>query len=277
MSDKSKISWTDATWNPLYGCTKISPGCAHCYIARTPPYRMLGLRFEHGRIPIQLLPERLSQPLRWKRPRRIFVNSLSDLFHEDVPDKYIFEVFDVMDRAPQHTFQLLTKRPERMRQWVGAARGKGWPLPNVWLGVTAENQHWLAQRWPYLEATPAAVRFLSLEPLLGPIDLCLAEMNPAKRPQWVIVGGESGGTAGRALVEPCLEPGDHVHIDQDLNTPCTGFETKPAALAWIRSIRDQCVVAGVPFFLKQWGGPRAKSGGWLLDGRTWDEFPEVKP
>ena len=235
MSDKSAIEWTDATWNPVTGCSKVSPGCAHCYA------EMLSLRFGHSKLPwtpenaaenVILHPERLGLPLRWRKPRRVFVNSMSDLFHELVPWDYIDAVFDVMEKAERHTFQVLTKRPERMRALARLVP------PNVWLGTSIENDRWV-KRADYLRETPDCIRFLSLEPLIGPLpSLDLTNID------WVIVGGESGR--------------DHRPIDA----------------AWVRDLRDRSVAAGVPFFFKQWGGITPKSGGRLLDGRTWDEYPE---
>jgi len=188
MGDQSKIEWTDATWNPVTGCTRVSEGCRNCYIERTPAFRIAGRKFAHGTTGVQLHPERLDQPLKWKRPRRIFVNSLSDLFHEDVPDEFILECLTVMAIAKHHTFQVLTKRPHRMLELVAkwcaediylywhAFSGEpreidSWPLPNVWFGVSVENQETADERIPLLLQTPAAVRFLSAEPLLGPVDL----------------------------------------------------------------------------------------------------------
>jgi protein gp37 len=202
MSDHTGIEWTDATWNPTTGCTKVSSACAHCYIERTPPFRMKGRKFVNGHVPLKLHEGRLEQPLRWRKPKRIFVNSLSDLFHADVPDAFIDRVFAVMALCPQHTFQVLTKRPERMRAYfeskteerrdgrirqldlqerIDDAAGEfgachanlddRWPLPNVWLGVSVENQHFADERIPLLLQTQAAVRFISAEPLLGPVDL----------------------------------------------------------------------------------------------------------
>lgn len=212
----TKIEWTDETWNPVTGCTKVSPGCAHCYIERTPPMRMAGRRFVNGRIPVQLHPDRLDQPLRWRKPRCVFVCSMGDLFHEDVPDEFIYSMFGVMAKARQHTFQVLTKRPARMHEWIsqrtaengrsarvwscfeGKAYRPSWPLSNVWLGVSAENQKAADERYPLLRDTPAVVRFYSLEPLLGPIWNL-----PLEGISWVIVGGESGGPPERALVERC--------------------------------------------------------------------------
>jgi protein gp37 len=241
MSANSKIEWTEATWNPVTGCTKVSPGCAHCY-AETFAERFRGVAghpYERG-FDLQLRPERLDQPLRWARPKVIFVNSMSDLFHEDVPVDFVQSVFDVMRRATWHTFQVLTKRSRRL-----AELGPLLPWPsNVWMGVSVENQRW-ASRIDDLRQVPAAVRFLSCEPLLGPLGLYLDGIN------WVIVGGESGPRA------------------------------RPMNPDWARSIRDQCRSADVPFFFKQWGvhdesGQRVGKGkaGRLLDGTTWDATPE---
>lgn len=370
MSDKTNIEWTDATWNPLRGCQKVSEGCRNCYAARVAarfsgegmPYEGLAEMTPGGPRwtgKIRLVPEVLDQPLRWKRPRKIFVNSMSDLFHEDVPFDYIDRVFAVMALASHHTFQILTKRPERMTEYfnsVGEHRyyariDKGltteerissvasdmifekklkptnfeydyydhpevpgcpkeewwsyagpWPLPNVWLGVSVENQKAADERIPLLLQTPAAVRFLSMEPLLGPVDFedvpvpvfayetsdCnTGEWVKVPGIDWIITGGESG---------PGARP---MHPD------------------WVRSIRDQCAAAGVPFFFKQWGewadsgydgrhiikdlnklmnlgmdgkeindlsvGTNGseliyrfgkKAAGRLLDGREWNEFPK---
>ena len=266
MAEHSAIEWTDATWNPTTGCTKVSPACANCYIERTLPFRVRGRKFIKGDIPVELHPGRLNAPLKRRKPTMYFVNSLSDLFHADIPEEFIERVFDTMALTPRHTFQVLTKRPERMRQLVEtfaskhtAPDGSGWPLPNVWLGVSVENQHFADERIPLLLETPAAVRFISAEPLLGPVDLrdwpkmfrndhVLDPTGIAYNSlDWVIVGGESG---------PRLRPTDP---------------------AWIRLLRDQCVAAGVPFFFKQWGGRTAKSGGRLLDGREWNEMPARAP
>ncbi|WP_029899552.1 phage Gp37/Gp68 family protein [Nocardia brasiliensis] len=348
------IEWTEETWNPTTGCTRISEGCDHCYIERTPPMRMAHRRFDGPQIGastgVLLHPDRLGKPLRWRSPRRVFVNSMSDLFHEDVPDGYIARVWEVMAQAPQHTFQTLTKRPARMRSWLkrwhdntgdetvkgaplprgpeavravyssprarlfadmldsmgeppeGAAyplydwmEGPRWfprPLPNVWLGVSVESQRWADIRIPQLLDTPAAVRWISAEPLLGPVDIrrshcpthdfpggmCTFSCPDRRRVDWVVAGGETG---------PGARP---MHPD------------------WARSLRDQCCQAGVPFFFKQWGdwapvgvgmgifrhpeklvGPPLddmgfrqimrrvgkKAAGRELDGRTWDEYPGV--
>ena len=233
MSESSAIEWTEATWNPVTGCSKVSPGCARCYIERQTPMRIAGRQFERGRIPLQLHPERLDRPLHWRRPRRVFVNSMSDVFHEDIPIGFVCEMFAVMVAAPWHSFQVLTKRPERL---LDLAPSLPWP-PNVWLGVTIENRRF-TDRADLLRQVPAAVRFISAEPLLGPLDdLDLAGID------WLICGGESG----------------------------RGH--RPMHVAWARSLRDRCLSEGVAFFFKQWGGNRPKSGGRLLDGRTWDELP----
>ncbi|HVK77245.1 MAG TPA: phage Gp37/Gp68 family protein [Kofleriaceae bacterium] len=234
MSDGSAIEWTDATWNPVRGCTKVSPGCKHCY-AETFAERFRGVPghpFEHG-FDLQLIPSALELPLRWRAGRRIFVNSMSDLFHDDVPAAYIRRVFGVMKRASQHQFQVLTKRAERMAR---LAENLAIP-PHVWMGVSVENQKY-TPRIDELRKVDAAIRFLSIEPLLGPIEkLDLRDIH------WVIVGGESGHGA------------------------------RPMDPTWVRSIRDQCVASNVKFFFKQWGGVRKHVTGRVLDGRTWDEMP----
>ncbi|WP_025997014.1 DUF5131 family protein [Mycobacteroides abscessus] len=320
MGDKTRIEWTDATWSPVTGCTRVSDGCLNCYIERSTPIRVAGRKFDGegigSSLAVQLHPNRLDWPLRKRDGKKIFVCSQADLFHSDVPDEYIAKVFAVMALAPQHTFQVLTKRHGRMRSllsshafWgrVGVAgldRDVWLPqsgvsldqhyLPNVWLGVSAEDQQRADLRIPALLDTPAAVRFVSAEPLLGPIDL---HGDPIAKDSvfwighldWVIVGGESG---------PGARP---MHPD------------------WARSVRDQCVAAGVPFLFKQWGewspdlslnepvanGKRLKyqrrallpdgsiappwtpcefvdrvgkrRAGRELDGRTWDQYPEVQP
>ena len=309
MSDRTQIEWTDATWNPLRGCSAVSPGCAHCYAAGVAarfagpgqPYEGLA-RFDEAGKPhwtgeIRLVEKVLSQPLRWKRPRRIFVNSMSDLFHEAVSNEFIAKVFGLMALASQHTFQILTKRAKRMRdwfqwaerQWANCYPGEPanallqflgdqdigqqvsrddfaapWPLSNVWLGVSCEDQQRADERIPHLIATPAAVRFISAEPLLGLIDMrrflhhghCPEHPSEgtkaasfgcagcSDRLHWVIAGGESGRFARH-------------------NEP-----------KWFQQIRDQCLYARVPFFFNQWGGKRA--AGRLLDGREWSEFPRSR-
>jgi protein gp37 len=240
MTQKSAIEWTELTWNPVTGCTQVSPGCGHCY-AKTFAERWRGIEGHHYEMgfDLTLRPERVRQPLAWKRPSTIFVNSMSDLFHEDVPLSYIQQVFETMTEAHWHKFQILTKRADRLAE---LSRELPWPS-NVWIGVSVENQRWVT-RVESLRSVPASVRFLSCEPLLGPITLELADID------WVIVGGESG-------------PG-----------------ARPMDPRWATSIRDQCLAAGVPFFFKQWGahdalGKRVGKGaaGRLLDGRTWDEMP----
>ena len=234
MSHQTPIEWTDATWNPVRGCTKISPGCKHCY-AETFAERFRGVPghpFEQG-FDLRLVPDALDLPLRWKTGRLVFVNSMSDLFHEQIPDAYVHQVFDVMRQATQHRFQVLTKRPERLAQLAPSLA----PPSNVWLGVSVENQDYV-ERARILRRVKASVRFLSVEPLLGPI-----RRLPLSGMDWVIVGGESGGHA------------------------------RPMDPDWVRSLRDQCVAAGVPFFFKQWGGVRKGKTGRVLDGRTWEEMP----
>lgn len=302
MSDNTAIEWTDATWNPVVGCDKVSPGCDNCYAIRTarrmsanpnPKVSAAYAGTEAGGEwtgQVNLLEDRLDQPLRWQKPRRIFVNAQSDLFHKEVPNEFIARVFAVMVLAPQHTFQILTKRPGRMRSLLNspdfislvdstlggdksdAPWDLDWPLPNVWLGVSVEDQKTADLRIPLLLDTPAAVQWLSCEPLLGPVDLsqwvkphtdtcgdefappwCICDYPP--KGDWVVVGGESGPNA------------------------------RPMHPDWARSLRDQCVAAEVPFHFKQWGewqdGSRVgkRAAGRLLDGRTWDEYPttEEKP
>lgn len=236
MSDHTGIEWADATWNPVTGCTKVSPGCKNCYAERL-ALRLQAMgnpRYRNG-FAVTLHPDQLTLPLRWLQPRRIFVNSMSDLFHESVPEQFISQVFDVMAKAHWHIFQILTKRAERLATLVPRL---AWP-PNVWQGVSIENARY-TWRVAYLQKVPAAVRFLSLEPLLGPIPYL--ELDGI---HWVIVGGESGPR--------------HRPIDP----------------AWVRDIRDQCLAAGVPFFFKQWGGRTPKAGGRRLDGRIWNEMPAI--
>jgi protein gp37 len=238
MSDRSAIEWTEASWNPATGCHKVSPGCAHCY-AETFAERWRGVPnhpYEQG-FDLKLWPNRLDIPLRWRRPRLIFVNSMSDLFHEDIPDAFVAEVFDVMRQAHWHTFQVLTKRHERLAE---LAPMLPWS-PNVWVGVTIENRRFV-HRAAYLREVPAAVRFISAEPLLGPLEgLDLTGVD------WLIAGGESGPR--------------HRLVREE----------------WVVELRDRCLAEGVAFFFKQWGGLRSKSGGRLLEGRTWDQMPEPAP
>jgi protein gp37 len=296
MGDKTAIEWTTATWNPVTGCDRVSEGCDHCYaltLAKrlkamgNPRYQVDGDPRRSGPgFGVTLHEDQLDLPLRWRRQRTIFVNSMSDLFHEAVPDEFIERVFVVMARATHHTFQVLTKRPGRMasllnkpgarnfivnraasenaktyrgRGWVGAMPGHipDWPLRNVWLGTSVETQKWADVRIPKLLQTPAAVRFLSCEPLLGDVNLTRWFRYRTDEPihmydgrnliDWVICGGESG----------------------------RGF--RPMNLDHARSLRDECVAAGVPFFFKQVGGQTPKAGGRMLDGCTWDEMPRVEP
>jgi protein gp37 len=239
MADKSSIEWTDATWNPVTGCTKISAGCDNCYAERfSERFRgTAGHPFEHG-FDLTLRPERLEQPQRWRQPRMIFVNSMSDLFHKDVPKEFISRVFDTMEAAHWHTFQVLTKRSSLMRNFLRDRYGTAPGPAHMWFGVSVEDGTKLS-RVKHLQEAPAGMRFLSLEPLIGPIgDLNLAGID------WVIVGGESGPRA------------------------------RPMKIEWVRSVRDQCKSAGVAFFFKQWGGIRPKSGGRKLDRREWNEIPK---
>jgi protein gp37 len=278
----TKIEWTDEVWNPVTGCTEVSPGCDHCY-AKTFAERWRGVpghHFENG-FDVTLRPERLDQPLRWKRPRRVFVNSMSDLFHESVPTEFIAQVFATMAASPQHAFQLLTKRHGRMRALlrgkrfaqdvnaayvtlpsdIPAARGYEWPLPNVWLGVSAEDPHWAEIRIPALLDTPAAVRFVSIEPMLGPVtlypgkwippwgggprvDLSQPWQAPGPALDWVIIGGESGPGARRM------------------------------AEGWARNLVDECTETGTPVFVKQLGSVLGRQLGAGPKGGDWDAWPE---
>ncbi len=311
MAGKTNISWTDAVWNPSVGCTRVSSGCDHCYafalhdrryaankkaagnkgipsLARPRVVMPFPLQYDVPFSRLQLLPDRLDAPLRWRKPRRVFVNSMSDLFHEEVPDTYIHDIFGVMILAGQHTFQVLTKRPERMKEWMARdhsdagsvvrrhlgrmgygqaafqqgrfAENAAWPPPNVWLGISCEDQATADERIPLLLETPAAVRFVSAEPLLGPVDLhnyfqqVMEPRGPAPRIKawqfgllessidWLIVGGETG----------------------------KGY--RPMNLDWARSLRDQCQAAGVPYFYKQGSGPLPGKNR-ELDGRRWEEYP----
>ena len=234
MATNSPIEWTDATWNPVTGCSKISPGCKHCYAERMANrLRAMGQKNYRNGFEVTLQPHMLELPLKWKTPKRIFVNSMSDLFHDAVPLTYIQQVFDVMGRAYWHQFQVLTKRAERLGE---LSANLDWQR-QVWMGVSVENEKYL-HRIDHLRKTEARVKFLSLEPLIGP----LPNMN-LRGIDWAIAGGESG--PGARGIDP----------------------------AWVRDIRDQCLKAGVPFFFKQWGGVRKKRTGRTLEGRTWDEMP----
>jgi protein gp37 len=307
---KSKIEWTDRVWNPVTGCTKISPGCDNCYAERM-AHRLAHIEGSgygtgvdspnpEGAFNVKLRPERIEQPLRWKKPSKIFVCSMGDLFHDKVPFNFINDCFFEMEKASQHIFLVLTKRPKRMAKFFGRVHDINWPYKNVWLGVTAENQQMANERIPILLQIPAVVRFVSVEPMLGPVNLMgipfdrhttmnvlegcgISTKSPCQsipnawcnKLDWVICGGESG---------PGARP---MHPD------------------WARGLRDQCQAAGVPFFFKQWGewaypnqmpddtymnieqfgngvgisdAPLKvgkKRAGRLLDGRTWDEFPLV--
>jgi protein gp37 len=294
MSGDTNISWTDKVWNPVVGCTRVSRGCDHCYAFQVHDQRHIA--WKRGRFPnapeqyhqpfsqVQLMPDRLEDPLRWRKPARVFVNSMSDLFHPSVPFSFIAQVWATMALAPQHTFQVLTKRPERVAGFLKAtalysvvldmaneirlrrpklgdipiSNPARFPLPNVWIGTSVEDQAAADERIPHLMRVPAAVRFLSCEPLLGPVDVW-APIQAAERDgvelvswtrenphyvNWVIAGGESG------------------RHHREMN------------LEWARSLRDQCVDAGVPFFFKQGSGLRPGMHR-ELDGRTWEEFPWV--
>jgi protein gp37 len=236
----STIEWTDATWNPVRGCTKISPGCKHCY-AETFAERFRGVKghpYEQG-FDLRLVPEKLAEPLRWRTPKMIFVNSMSDLFHDLVPDEYIVAVARVMAAANWHTFQVLTKRSKRLRQLLSTQLGFAATQPHIWWGVSVENKKHGVPRIDHLRAAPAAVRFLSVEPLLE--DIGKVNLHGIG---WVIVGGESGNGA------------------------------RPMDKEWVLSIRDQCQGNRVPFFFKQWGGVRKSAAGRKLDGKTYDGFPD---
>ncbi len=310
---KTSIEWTDASWNPIVGCTEISPGCANCYAARlaasrlthTPQYKNLatidgtGVKFPRNvrwTGEVRFLPERLEEPLHWRKPRRIFVCDMGDLFHESVEDDWLESIFVTMLNCKRHTFQILTKRPQRMfeyfkkRWWLPVSERWADPMPNVWLGVSVENQHFADERIPLLLQTPAAVRWISCEPLLGSLDI--SKYLRCRKGQEITPGG-------------C------VSIIPDLDWVVCGGESGPSARPmhpdWARLLRDQCQAAGVPFFFKQWGefGPPQKElnhltaalprtftgvnigggelmlrygkklSGRLIDGREWNEFPQV--
>jgi len=333
MADKTKIEWTEATWNPITGCTLVSEGCRHCYAARLAATRLRDHPSRKGLAranasgeakftgEVRFNEDWLDQPLRWRRPRRVFVCAHGDLFHESVPDEWIDKVFAVMALAPQHTFQVLTKRPERMREylerdprdainaeagvisdWSEMTEVRGWPLPHVWLGTSVEDQATADARIPHLLATPAAVRFVSAEPLLGAVDLTAHLWGRAE---------PCPGCPGDADCDCGSLPRHMLGEEPDLSWVIVGGESGPGARPmhpdWARSLRDQCQAAGVPFFFKQWGAwaaieddggswvdewrvrndgtmgangapmqPVGKSAaGRLLDGRTWDEMPEA--
>ena len=240
MADSTPIEWTDSTWNPVTGCTKITAGCDFCYAERFSE-RFRGVKghpFENG-FDLTLRPERLEQPLKWRQPRRIFVNSMSDLFHKEVPIKFIDAVFDTMEKASWHTYQVLTKRSSLMARYLRRRYGDGLAPSHIWLGVSVEDAK-NTVRLNHLKAARASVKFVSFEPLLasvGPVSL--------KGIDWVIVGGESGP------------------------------RSRPIEEAWVLEIRNQCKADKVAFFFKQWGGIRPKSGGRLLKGREWNQYPDV--
>ncbi len=321
MSDNSTIEWTDATWNPVTGCTEVSLGCDHCY-ARTFAERWRGTPghyFENG-FDVQLRPDKLTLPLSWRKPKRVFVNSMSDLFHDQVPDEYIAKVFATMALAPQHTFQLLTKRHGRMRSLLSSERFEAavfdacggefegyfeLPLPNVWLGVSTEDQKRADLRIPALLDTPAAVRFISAEPLLGPINLTHMDID---RGDFYQINALTGRNTD--MGRPCP---DVAQLDWVIVGGESGPGARPMHPDWARSLRDQCTDAGIPFLFKQWGeyapglhdtgtrtgtvghgffsGPVVagrftgeyaamsrvgkKAAGRVLDGRTWDQYPAV--
>lgn len=252
MGTSTGIEWTDATWNPTTGCTAVSRGCDHCY-AETLAHRLLSETYR-SRLPVvdtpenrkdpfavRIWPDRLAQPGKWSESRRVFVNSMSDLFHADIPEAFVRRIFEVMLEQDHHVYQVLTKRPARAGAFLRRNKNlltEGRTPSHIWIGASVESQE-VHYRVRHLRQVPARVRFLSCEPLLGPLDLDLEAIH------WVIAGGESGA------------------------------ERRPMDLDWARGIRDQCVRAGVPFFFKQVGGRTPKAGGRTLDGRTWDEFPEV--
>jgi len=238
MANKSSIEWTGSTWNPVTGCTKISPGCKNCYAERIAKrlFLMGQTNYNNG-FKLTIHEHALKLPLKWKKPQMIFVNSMSDLFHRDVPEKFILKIFNVMNSAPWHTFQILTKRAERL---VKVSDRLVWGK-NIWMGVSVENADYKT-RIDYLRKIKAQVKFISFEPLIDEID-----MVDLRGIDWIIVGGESGPKARYMSPE------------------------------WVINLRNQCLAQKVPFFFKQWGGINKKKTGRLLDGRTWDEMPQVEP
>jgi protein gp37 len=270
MANPTGIEWTGTTWNPVTGCDRVSEGCDNCY-ALTLAKRLKAMgnvRYQSDGDPrtsgpgfgVTMHEDKLSEPLRWREPQVVFVNSMSDLFHPKVTTHFISAIFATMAVTPRHTYQVLTKRPARMASLTSSPRfvetvlGRAsefdvgqprWPLPNVWLGVSVENQQRANERIPKLLATEAAIRFLSCEPLLGPVQISASVSSPEelRAVSWVIVGGESGN------------------------------RSRPMDPAWARSLRDECVASRIAFFMKQWGGRTPKAGGRELDGRTWDEMP----
>jgi protein gp37 len=240
MADSTQIEWTDSTWNPVTGCTKVTAGCDFCYAERFSE-RFRGVKghpFENG-FDLTLRPERLEQPLRWQQPRRIFVNSMSDLFHKEVPTTFIDAVFDTMEKASWHTYQVLTKRSSLMTRYLRKRYADGLAPQHIWLGVSIEDAKNVV-RLTHLKVAPARTKFVSFEPLIGPV----GPVN-LKGIDWVIVGGESGPRA------------------------------RPIEEAWVLEIRDRCKADKVAFFFKQWGGIRPKAGGRLLKGREWNQYPDT--
>jgi len=237
MATKSSIEWTESTWNPLTGCSKVSPGCKNCYAERMANrLKAMGQPNYVNGFNLTIHPHTIELPLKWKKPQMIFVNSMSDLFHESVPVDFIHQIFDVMHKASWHTFQILTKRSLRLLELDNKI---SWPM-NVWMGVSVENSEY-TYRINHLRSTHAQIKFMSLEPLLGPVEnLNLTEID------WVIVGGESG-------------PG-----------------ARPIHEEWITNIRDQCLISQIPFFFKQWGGVRKKNNGRILQGQIWNEIPTTE-
>lgn len=263
MGQASAIEWTDTTWNPSTGCSKVSAGCKYCY-AETMAARLQRMgsgRYANG-FEFTMHWDKIEEPLTWRKPRRVFVNSMSDLFHERADFEFVRRVFDVMLRTPRHQYQVLTKRPDRMAAWLRQMQQDGdySPAPHIWLGTSVEDGL-VAERVDDLRRVPAGIRFLSCEPLLGPLDeVDLTEID------WVIAGGESGvhlwderARRRRALV-------DHGE---------GGWEPREERAAWVRSLRDRCESLGIPFFFKQWGGASSKAGGRELQGTTWDAFPGI--
>jgi len=236
MAEKSTIEWTGSTWNPVTGCTKLSSGCKNCYAERmTLRLKAMGQKNYSNGFQVTTHPHVLNKPLQWKKPQTVFVNSMSDLFHKDVPTSFIHEVFEIMSQAEKHTFQILTKRSDRLKE---LARELSWK-DNIWMGVSVENSD-VTYRIDDLRTTGAKVKFLSMEPLLGSVpNLHLNNID------WVIVGGESG------------------------------FGARPIKEEWVVEIKEQCLASGVPFFFKQWGGVRKKSNGRTLEGKIWDQMPET--
>lgn len=263
MANGSAIEWTDATWNPTTGCDKVSSGCRHCYAERMAArLQAMGCaRYAQG-FELAMHWDKIDDPLSWRKPRKVFVNSMSDLFHADVSDAFVRRVFEVMQATPQHQYQVLTKRPERMRALLDELmlNGEWCAPPHIWLGTSIEDARVLP-RLEHLRATPAGVRFLSCEPLIGPLgEVAFDNIH------WVIVGGESGVHLHRARLAERRALVSYT--DQ-------GWQPREDRMDWVREIRDQCLAQEVPFFFKQWGGRTPKATGRTLDGRTWDMYPDM--